>query len=90
MPSSLSSTPPEEIARRGDEIYEHHLRAELETSQRNRIVAIDIHTGDHAIADNALEAARSLRTQQPNAEIWLIRIGERALHRIGAGRKSLP
>lgn len=87
MPAFRSPTPPEEIARRGDELYERELRAELEASQRGRIVAIDIHSGDHSVAHTALEAARDLRIRQPTAEIWLIRIGERSLHRIGAGRK---
>jgi hypothetical protein len=47
------------------------------------VVAIDIETGAYAIDDTALAAARRLRTQHPDAAVWFVRVGHRALHRIG-------
>lgn len=47
---------PEEIARRGDEIYERDLRAQSEPDHLVMIVAIDIETGDYAVAETALAA----------------------------------
>ncbi|HSG73403.1 MAG TPA: hypothetical protein VLA12_23510, partial [Planctomycetaceae bacterium] len=88
MSDSNAPHSPEDIARRGDEIYERNLRSRLEPDQLGKIVAIDIESGDHAVADTALEAARDLRTRQPDAEVWLIRIGERGLHRIGVGSRG--
>lgn len=73
----------EETARRGDEMYEHTIRAQVETTHYGKVVAIDIETGAYAIDDNALIAARCLRAQHPDAEIWFVRVGHRALHRIG-------
>jgi hypothetical protein len=87
MRNSNSRHSPEEIARRGDEIYERDLRPRLEPEHLGKIVAIDVDTGDHAIAETALEASRALRTRQPDADVWLVRIGHRALHRIGAGSR---
>lgn len=75
---------PEEIARRGDELYEHRIRAQVEADGHGKIVAIDIQTGAHAVADTALSAARYLRATQPDAEIYFVRVGHRALHHIGA------
>ena len=40
-------------------------------------------TGAYAIDDTALAAARRLRAQHPDAAVWLVRVGHRALHRIG-------
>lgn len=88
MSNSRPCRSPEEIARRGDEIYERDLRPLLEPDHFGRIVAIDIQTGDHAVADTALEASRDLRRRQPDAEVWLVRIGHRALHRIGVGSQG--
>jgi hypothetical protein len=85
--SAGHTLPIEEIARLGDEIYQRNLQAQLEPESLGRIVAIDVHSGEYFVADTALEASRQLRLQQPDAEIWLIRIGERSLHRIGGGRK---
>ena len=74
----------EEVARRGDEIYERTIRAQVEATHHGKVVAIDIETGAYAVDDNALAAARCLRAQYPEAEVWFVRVGHRALHHIGA------
>ena len=74
----------EEVARRGDETYERTIRAQVEATHHGKVVAIDIETGAYAVDDNALAAARRLRAQYPEAEVWFVRVGHRALHHIGA------
>lgn len=73
----------EETARRGDELYERTIRAQVEAAHYGKVVAIDIETGAYAVDDNALAAARRLRAQHPDAEVWFVRVGHRVLHRIG-------
>lgn len=73
----------EETARRGDELYEQRIRAEVEAGNHGRIVAIDIDTGAYALGDTALEAAKTVLAEHPDAEIWSVRIGLRALRRMG-------
>ena len=73
----------EETARRGDEIYEREVRVRVEEGNHGKVVAIDIETGAYALGENALAAAKRLRAQRPDAEIWFVRVGHRALHRIG-------
>lgn len=77
-----------EAARRGDEIYERTIRPQMEATDYGRVVAIDIETGAYAIDDTALAAVRRLRVQKPHAAVWFVRVGHRALHRIG-GRPSV-
>lgn len=72
-----------EIARLGREIYESQVRSEVEAENMDRVIAIDIHTGEYALGDTALSAVHELRSRQPNAEIWLTRVGRRTLRRIG-------
>lgn len=73
----------EETARRGDEIYERDIRTKVEATHRGKVVAIDIDSGAYVIDNNALTASGRLLAQHPDAEIWCVRVGSRALHRIG-------
>jgi len=78
----------EETARRGDEIYEQQVWPQVESGHQGQIVAIDIDSGGYALGDTALAAARSLRVNYPEAEIWLVKIGDKAFHRIGSHKAA--
>jgi hypothetical protein len=78
----------EEFARRGTEIYERDIRPQVEASSKGKIVAIDIESGAYSIGDNILSATMPLYRQNPDAQIWIVRVGYRAVHRIGL--RSLP
>lgn len=75
--------PKEEFARRGDEIYESQVRQQVEEGNHGKIVAIDIETGAFEVADDSLSAAKQLLKRLPEAQIFGIRIGHRAVHRFG-------
>ncbi len=72
-----------EFARRGDEIYESQVRSQVEEGNHGRIVAIDLETGAFEVADDSLRAAKQLLKRLPEAQIFGIRIGHRAVHRFG-------
>jgi DNA-binding transcriptional regulator LsrR (DeoR family) len=74
----------EEISRRGREIYESKVRSEVEEGNQGKIVAIDIETGVFKIAKDSLTASDQLLEQDPDAQIWLGRVGHRAVHRVGS------
>jgi len=73
----------EEFARRGDEIYESQVRPQVEEGNHGRIVAIDIETGAFEVGKNSIIASDLLLAHHPDAQIWFVRIGYRAVHRIG-------
>ena len=78
--------PKEEIARLGDEIYERHVRGQVETDHIGEIVSIDVDSGSWAIGGNILEAVDRLRAQCPEAiDVWSLRVGYRAVHKFGGG-----
>lgn len=79
MPSRYSA---EETARRGDKIYEQQIRSHVEDGNRGKVVAIDIESGTHAVAEDALSATHDLLDQLPKAEIWCVRVGSRALYQM--------
>jgi hypothetical protein len=74
----------EEISRRGREIYESQVRSQVEEGNHGKIVAIDIETGVFVIAKDSLTASDQLLEQYPDAQIWLGRVGHRAVHRVGS------
>jgi hypothetical protein len=73
----------EEFARRGQEIYERDIRSQVEAGNEGKIVAIDIETGNYALGEDILSATKPLHAQKPDAQVWVVRIGHRAVHRIG-------
>jgi len=74
----------EELAQRGQELYESGIRQQVEAGNKGKIVAIDIETGTFELADETMEAARKLYERIPDAQPWVLRIGYRAVHRFGA------
>ncbi len=79
----------EEFARRGDEIYETQVRPHLKAEDEGKFAAIDIETGTYELAVDELEACDKLNARLPDAQIWLVRVGSRYLHRFGGRAFSL-
>lgn len=73
----------EEFAQRGHALYESQIRAQVEEGNHGKIVAIDIETGAFEVAKDSLTASDRMLEQYPDAQIWFVRIGHRAVHRIG-------
>lgn len=74
-----------ETGRLGDEIYERDIRPRVEETNHGKIVAINVDSGDYDIGNTGLAASERLLAQNPNADIWCIRIGYGALRSFGAG-----
>ena len=79
----------EEIALRGREIYDHQIRQKVESNDDGKIVAIDVVTSEFVVRDNSLSAADALLANYPDAQIWFVRVGHRAVHRIGFAGSTL-
>jgi hypothetical protein len=74
----------EELARRGQELYEAGIRQQVEAGNEGKIVAIDIETGEFEVNENLVTATNRLFERHPNAQPWVIRIGHRAVDHFGA------
>ena len=86
MTVNAPTRPKAEIALLGKEIYERDIRSEVEADHSGEYVAIDVETGDWAIANNEREALERLRAMRPGAvDVLMDRIGYRALRSFGAG-----
>jgi hypothetical protein len=89
MAQTKPSLPSEEFHRRGTEFYERSVRPALRPEDGDKFVAIDVVTGGYEIDANDYLATERLLQRQPDAEIWLMRVGQPAAYRIG-GRAASP
>jgi hypothetical protein len=77
----------EEFARRGDEVYETQVRPHLTSEDEGKFAAVDIESGAYEIDEDELDACDKLSARVPHAQIWLVRVGSRYVHRFG-GREA--
>jgi len=74
---------PEEIARRGNALYERDIRPRIERDHHGEFVVIDVDTGQFEVDRDHLAAAKRARAKYPNAPLFALRVGFPALARIG-------
>jgi hypothetical protein len=77
----------EEFAQRGDAIYESDVRPRLKSDDDGKFVAIDIDSGNYEMDRDELRAGDKLRARLPQAQIWIVRVGSRYVHRFGGGQR---
>jgi hypothetical protein len=72
----------EEFARRGQEIYQRDVQPRVAPSDEGKFAAIDIETGMYEVDTDDYMATERLLRRNPEAQIWLVRVGHRAAYRI--------
>lgn len=76
----------EEFARRGEEIFERDIRAQVKGVPARYFVLIDIETGDFEVDESELAASDRLRARRPNGQVWMRRVGSPFARRFGFHR----
>ena len=71
----------EEFARRGDRAYERSIAPHLTAEDAGKFVDVD--SGAYAVDADERRASELLRERQPEAEVWLRRVGSRHVRRFG-------
>lgn len=77
----------EEFAHRGGTIYASAVRPRLKSKDKGRFVAVDIETSEFEIDDGELAACDHLRARLTEAQICMVRVGSRCVHRFGGRDK---
>lgn len=73
----------DEVGRRGSEIYDQKLRAQVEPTHAGQFLVLDILTGDYEIAADDLTASDRLLARNPRAVLYGVRIGSPTAYRLG-------
>jgi len=79
----VSQTSPEEIARRGEAIYDRDIRSKVEPDHVGEFVILDVLTGEYELDKDDLTASHRMLARKPDAVMYGIRIGSPAAYRIG-------
>ena len=74
----------EEIVRRGREIYEREVCAEVEDSHDGEFVVVDVTTGAWEVDEDDVAASDRLLAGNPEAVLYFARVGRPAAYRLGA------
>ncbi len=77
----------DEIARRGREIYERDVRAEVEREHDGEFLVVDVATGDYAVGQDEDEVFVRAEAKDPEGLFYLMRVGRPAAHRIGGSAR---
>ncbi len=78
----------EEVARRGDEIYEHDVLPRLAPTDDGKYALIDIESADYEIDRDETAASDRLLARHPDAQVWMRQIGSRYARRFGPRFKT--
>lgn len=75
---------------RGQALYENVIRAHVEPQHNGRFLVLDVGSGEYEIDDNMLTALDRLRTRQPDAEPYVVRVGSPTAVTLGGSRIAAP
>ena len=74
---------PEEVATRGEVLYEQHIRAQVEAENQGKFLVVDIETGAYEIDEDDLTATKRVLAKRPEAVLYGLRIGSPTAYRLG-------
>lgn len=75
---------PDQIAERGQKLYEEKLKAILEPAQKGKFVAIEVESGDYFLADTLLEALQKGKEKYPDRLLHTVRVGYEGVFKMGS------
>jgi hypothetical protein len=73
----------EEVVRRGREIYDREIHAQVEASHEGEFVVVDVTTGAWEIDEDDVAASDRALAKNPDAVLYFARVGHTAAYRLG-------
>lgn len=80
----------EDMAERGRNLYEEHIKALIDPGHYGKFVVIDLETGDYEIDKRHISAIKKLRQRRPGALTYGIRVGFPSAYRSGIMKVRHP
>ena len=75
---------PDEIAERGEQLYEQTIRDRVEAGNKGKFVVIDVESGDFDVDADDLTATKRMLAKHPDAVLFGVRIGYPTAYTLGA------
>ena len=87
METVYDALTPEEIAKKGEEIYQDKLKAQFEPQENGKYLVIEVVSGDCFLGESILEAIEKAKSKYPNRLFYTVRVGYKGIFKMG-GYKS--
>ncbi len=72
-----------EVAARGEDWYERHLKQQVEPAHIGEFLVVDVNTGDYEMGQDYIQPTERLLAKSPDAVLYALRVGYRSVGRIG-------
>jgi hypothetical protein len=82
--SNDSVGPRNEIASRGQAIYDEKIRHLVEPAEKGKLVVIDVDSGDYEVDSNHAAAVGRLNARHPSVITFTVRVGYSAAFKLGS------
>lgn len=73
----------DEIAERGQALFEREIQGALQTSDRGNFLVLDIETGAYEVDPDQLAAVKRARAKHLDGAFYFLRVGHSAAYRFG-------
>jgi len=78
----------DEIASRGQKLYEQQIRAKVDAEHKGKFLVLDIETGEYEIDANELGAVKRAKTKNSDAVLYILRVGYPTAYRLGGSVRT--
>lgn len=79
---------PEEIIKKGEEIYQNKLKNILEPQDNGKYVVIEVISSDYFVNENLLTAVEEARKKYPESLFFTARVGYKGIFNVGTYSKG--
>ncbi len=80
----MNTLTPDQIAQKGQQLYEERLKPDLEPRQNGKFVVVEVETGEYFIGESILEALQKAKEKHPEKLFHTIRIGYPGVFKMGS------
>jgi hypothetical protein len=81
--AQVTDLSPEEVVRRGKEIYESEIKDKVLALHRGEFLSVDVLSHDYEVGPNPVENVNLLRLRHPDAVLFELRVGYQAAYSFG-------
>jgi hypothetical protein len=80
----------DEVAKRGHAIFDKKIAPTITPKDKGKFVAIDVDSGEFAMAGTSLLAFKRIHAKQPDCRAFLMRVGYRTATKFGRRVRGTP
>ena len=79
-----------EIVQLGQALYDRQIRAKVDADHQGKFLVLDIETGEYEIDVNDLTAVKRAKAKNPDAPLYILRVGYTTAYRLGGPVRVKP